>query len=109
LGNAIKFTPPNGTVSCTLRADASRVTVTIADTGSGMDEITQKHIFEKFYQGDPSHAGEGNGIGLTIVGRILVLCGGSIQLKSSPGMGSIFTVTLPTTVSGSNSPSGGNP
>ena len=109
LGNAIKLTPPNGTVSCTLRADASRVTVTIADTGSGMDEITQKHIFEKFYQGDPSHAGEGNGIGLTIVGRILVLCGGSIQLKSSPGMGSIFTVTLPTTVSGSNSPSGGNP
>ena len=98
LGNAVKFTPRGGTVSCTLRATGDRVTVTISDTGCGMDETTQKHIFEKFYQGDTSHTGDGNGIGLTIVGRILVLCGGSIQVESQPGMGSIFTVTLPVTV-----------
>lgn len=98
LGNAIKFTPPSGVLSCTLRKDPSHVTVTISDTGCGMDENTQKHIFEKFYQGDTSHAGDGNGIGLTIVGRIMVLCGGQIEVHSKPGMGSTFTVTLPVTV-----------
>ncbi len=98
LGNAVKFTPPSGTVSCTLRTENNRVVVTISDTGCGMDEATQQHIFEKFYQGDTSHTGDGNGIGLTIVGRILVLCGGSIRVDSQPGMGSTFTVTLPVTV-----------
>ena len=98
LGNAVKFTPHAGTVSCTLRARDNRVVVTISDTGCGMDEVTQQHIFEKFYQGDTSHTGDGNGIGLTIVGRILVLCGGSIHVESRPGMGSTFTVTLPVTV-----------
>ena len=97
LGNAVKFTPRGGTVSCTLRANRDAVTVTVSDTGCGMDENTQKHIFEKFYQGDPSHAGDGNGIGLTIVGRILVLCHGSVHVDSRPGMGSRFTVTLPVT------------
>jgi signal transduction histidine kinase len=69
-----------------------------------MDEGTQQHIFEKFYQGDPSHAGDGNGIGLTIVGRILFLCHGSVQVDSRPGMGSTFTVTLPVTCPGANEP-----
>lgn len=98
LGNAIKFTPYAGTVSCTLRQSADAVTVTVSDTGDGMSQEVIRHIFEKFYQGDPSHSGAGNGIGLTIVHRILVLCGGSIQVDSQPGMGSTFTVTLPVTV-----------
>ena len=98
LGNAVKFTPPSGTISCTLRKHSSHVTVTISDTGCGMDENTQNHIFEKFFQGDTSHTGDGNGIGLTIVGRILVLCGGRVEVNSEPGMGSTFTVTLPVTV-----------
>ena len=98
LSNAVKFTPRSGTVSCTLRADDSVVIFTLSDTGCGMDEHTQQHIFEKFYQGDTSHTGDGNGIGLTIVGRILVLCGGSIRVESRPGFGSTFTVTLPVTV-----------
>lgn len=97
-GNAIKFTPEGGTVSCTLRADKQQVTACISDTGIGMDEPTRRHIFEKFYQGDTSHAGDGNGIGLTIVGRILVLCGGHIEVESQPNQGSRFTVTLPVTV-----------
>ena len=93
--NAIKFTPRGGTVSCSLSATADRVTVTIADTGIGMDEETRRHIFDKFFQGDTSHAGAGNGIGLTIVSRILHLCGGSIDVESEPGQGSVFRVTLP--------------
>ena len=98
LGNAIKFTPEGGCITCALKNNSTAVTVTISDTGCGMDESTQKHIFEKFYQGDTSHTGDGNGIGLTIVGRILVLCGGRIDVQSKPDAGSTFTVTLPVTV-----------
>lgn len=96
--NAIKFTPHGGSISCSLKADEETVTVSISDTGIGMDENTQKHIFDKFYQGDTSHTGEGNGIGLTVVNRILVLCKGRIQVSSQPDKGSTFTVTLPVTV-----------
>lgn len=98
LSNAFKFTPQGGTVSCTLRATTEAVTVKVSDTGDGMDREVLCHIFDKFYQGDPSHTGAGNGIGLTIVGRILELCGGRIDVESTLGAGSVFTVTLPVTV-----------
>ncbi len=98
LSNAFKFTPKGGTVSCTLRVNTQNVTVVISDTGAGMSEDVRLHIFEKFYQGDSSHAEAGNGIGLTIVSRILELCGGRIQVDSAPGNGSTFTVILPVTV-----------
>ena len=94
-GNAIKFTPCGGTVSCSLHSDGHTVTVTVSDSGIGMDENTRRHIFDKFYQGDPSHTGDGNGIGLNIVSRILYLCKGSVTVESTIGHGSTFTVTLP--------------
>lgn len=94
-GNAIKFTPSNGKIGCTLRVTDEGAIVTVSDTGIGMSEEVRQHIFEKFYQGDRSHSGDGNGIGLTIVGRILVLCNGKITVDSTPGKGSTFTVTLP--------------
>ena len=96
--NAIKFTPEGGTVSCSLRSEPDHIIVEISDTGIGMTEETRCHIFDKFFQGDTSHTGDGNGIGLTIVSRILFLCKGSIDVKSKPGQGSTFTVTLPATV-----------
>ena len=96
--NAVKFTPAGGTISCTLRVEGDFVVVTVSDTGIGMTEDTRRHIFEKFYQGDTSHTGDGNGIGLTIVGRILELCKGRIAVDGAPGEGSTFTVTLPVTV-----------
>jgi signal transduction histidine kinase len=96
--NAIKFTPKGGCISCSLKADEQAVTVVISDNGIGMDEDTRRHIFDKFYQGDTSHTGDGNGIGLTIVSRILVLCKGKINVESEVGRGSRFTVTLPVTV-----------
>lgn len=96
--NAIKFTPRGGCISCSLKADGEAVTVVISDNGIGMDEDTRAHIFDKFYQGDTSHAGDGNGIGLTIVSRVLVLCKGKIEVESEVGAGSRFTVTLPVTV-----------
>ncbi len=97
-GNAIKFTPEGGTVTCALFADSQTVTIKINDTGIGMNEDTVRHIFDKFYQGDTSHTGDGNGIGLNIVSRILYLCGGSIKVESESGKGSTFIVTLPVTV-----------
>ncbi len=96
-GNAFKFTPDGGTVSCTLRQENNEAVVRIRDTGCGMSDEVRQRIFEKFYQGDASHSAAGNGIGLTIVSRILVLCGGSIEVESSPGGGSTFTVRLPLT------------
>jgi len=95
LGNAMKFTGEDGNISIALTESANFVNVTIADSGIGMDKKVQKHIFEKFYQGDPSRAGEGNGLGLPLVKRIIGLSGGDIKVKSTPGEGSIFSVQLP--------------
>lgn len=97
LGNAIKFTPNGGTVRCSLHKTDTHAVVTVSDTGMGMSDEVKARIFEKFYQGDHSHAMEGNGIGLTIVSRILVLCGGTVVVDSVLGEGSTFTVTLPLT------------
>lgn len=105
-GNAFKFTPDGGTVFCTLRQEKNEAVVRIRDTGCGMSDAVITRIFEKFYQGDTSHSSAGNGIGLTIVGRILVLCGGTIQVESSPGQGSTFTVRLPMTASDSSAKQG---
>ena len=99
-GNAIKFTPAGGTVSCSLTAHDTFITVSVHDTGIGMDENTKHHIFDKFYQGETSHTGDGNGIGLNIVSRILYLCGGTVSVESEIENGSTFTVTLPIIVPG---------
>ena len=95
LSNAVKFSPEGGTLSVTLRREGDFAAVTVRDSGPGMDEATRRRIFEKFYQGDTAHAAEGNGLGLSLVRRIVDLCQGSVEVKSAPGAGSAFTVRLP--------------
>ena len=77
-----------------LRKEQGRITVSVSDTGIGMDQETQRHIFDKFYRGSPYPDSRGNGLGLSIVRRAVELCGGQVQVFSRPGKGSTFTVTL---------------
>ena len=95
LDNAIKFSPEGSEITVTLQQTQDHISVTITDKGDGMTEEVQKHIFDKFYQGDPSRKSEGNGIGLALVKRIVELCHGSVTVTSAPGKGASFTVTLP--------------
>ena len=95
LDNAAKFSPEGGTVAVTLEETKNALTVRVADQGEGMDEETQRHIFEQFYQGDTSHTTQGNGLGLSMVQKVLELHGASVAVQSAPGQGSCFTVTLP--------------
>lgn len=95
MSNAIKFTPAGGKISMRLSKEGEATVFEIKDTGHGMSEEVKARIFEKFFQGDSSHATKGNGIGLNIVQRILTLAGGTIVVNSEQGEGSIFTVTLP--------------
>lgn len=97
LGNAIKFSPRDSKINIVANDIGDQISVAITDNGCGMDEETQQYIFNKFYQGDKSHSGEGNGLGLAIVQKILRLVGGEITVQSEFGKGSTFTVLLPKT------------
>jgi len=94
LSNAIKFSYENGIITVRLYEIGSVVKVKISDTGVGMSEEVQERIFEKFYKEDSAHSFEGSGLGLSLVKRIVDLCGGKIYVKSSLGRGSTFTIEL---------------
>lgn len=93
LDNAIKFSPNNGKIEIRMKQIGSGLAVKISDHGCGMSPETKEHIFDKFFQGDLSHSTRGNGLGLTIVKKIVELHNGSIIVHSSD-KGSTFEVIL---------------
>lgn len=94
LSNAFKFTDSGGKVSVTMITDENDLQVEVADTGCGMSAETGRHIFDKFYQADTSHAVQGNGLGLALVKRIIDIVEGDITVTSTEGRGSAFMVKL---------------
>ncbi|MGD8315225.1 MAG: ATP-binding protein [Syntrophobacterales bacterium] len=94
LDNALKYTPPEGTVTVSVNADNGQVAISISDTGVGISEDDLPHIFKRFYRCDISRAKGGTGLGLSLVQAIVHSHGGSVNATSRPGKGSTFTVTL---------------
>jgi len=92
ISNAVKFTPEGGTIGVSLKTEGNLVIVSVSDTGCGIRPEVGAHIFEKFYQGDTSHATQGNGLGLALVKRVVDILNGEISVQSIYGQGSTFTV-----------------
>ena len=98
IGNAVKYTPAGGTVSLRCSADERWIRVEIEDNGPGIPEDEQDKVFEKFYRGTENHSDQrGNGLGLAFAREIARLHGGDIDLQSTVGEGSVFTMRLPVT------------
>ncbi|MFN7928773.1 MAG: HAMP domain-containing sensor histidine kinase [Blastocatellia bacterium] len=97
LSNALKFTPPNGTVTITATQQEAFVIFTVADTGCGIPSEAQAHIFDKFIQLHPNRDDrtKGTGLGLTIVRHLVELHGGTVGVESVIEQGSRFSFSLP--------------
>jgi signal transduction histidine kinase len=102
LGNAVKFTSSGGNVSLRAEKAGDSVVVEVRDTGAGIAPEQLPHIFEKFYQADnqASASQRGTGLGLAIAKGIVEAHKGTITVESTPGVGTVFTLTLPLRVSG---------
>lgn len=95
LDNAVKFTPPKGRIFVTVRSEDGTVAASIGDTGIGIVETDQTHIFERFYRCDQSRSQPGFGLGLSFSRAVARAHGGDVVVSSKPGVGSTFTVKLP--------------
>jgi signal transduction histidine kinase len=96
LENAIRFSPVGETIDCSLEASDDAVTVTIRDMGPGIPEDEIPKLFRRFYQSPASRsAGNGAGLGLAIVERVVHLHGGTVGVESAPGLGAKFSFTVP--------------
>jgi len=92
--NAIKFTDKGGRVSLSLKGRGEFAEVCVTDTGCGISAEVGAHMFDKFYQGDTSHATQGNGLGLALVKRIVDITESDISVESEPDKGTSFTVRM---------------
>ena len=96
LDNALKYTSPPGKVGIALYAEAGRATLTVSDTGIGIDTAHLPYIFDRFYRADPSRSHvEGSGLGLSIARWIADLHRAEISVESKPMLGTQFKVSFP--------------
>ena len=95
LANACKYSPPGAPVSVRLVAAGNEVGVRVEDQGEGMDEETQRRIFDRFFRAEGKSAVAGTGLGMSIVKEILDIHGGRIEIASAPGVGTVVTLWLP--------------
>ena len=96
IGNAVKFSPENGTVRIRLVKKLGKILFTVEDEGPGIPEASIRHVFDKFYQADSVHKQEGSGLGLALVEKILKLENGRVTAENREAGGCMFTVTLRT-------------
>lgn len=95
LQNAIRHTPPDGTVRIEARRLPGALEIAVEDTGEGISPEALGRVFEPFWRGDPSRSGGGSGLGLALARRIVEALGGDITVESAPARGSRFAVVLP--------------
>ncbi|MBQ1089145.1 cell wall metabolism sensor histidine kinase WalK [Streptomyces sp. B93] len=95
--NALRHTPPGGTVTLAARPDGDSVVLEVADTGCGIGAADLPHIFDRFWRAEKSRSRRtgGSGLGLPIVRHLLAAHGGTVDVTSTPGAGSVFTLCLP--------------
>ena len=92
--NAVRYGKDGGKIKVALHRMGNRAVVSVQDDGIGISEENQKKVWERFYQADPSHGGEGSGLGLSMVKWIVEAHGGSVWLESELGKGSTFCFSL---------------
>jgi len=97
ISNALRYTPPQGSISVATKTDRASVTIEVADTGGGIAPEDLPHVFDRFYRADKSRAREsgGSGLGLAIAKSLVEAHGGSITVHSEAGRGTQFDVRLP--------------
>jgi two-component system, OmpR family, sensor kinase len=103
LDNAVKYTPAGGKVTVTAREENGWAALEVSDTGIGIPEDQLPLIFERFHRVDPSRTTAGAGLGLSIARQIAEAHGGRIEVESTPGEGSTFTLLLPKKLPGARS------
>ncbi len=95
LDNAAKYTDPGGEISVILSAHGRFFKLEVQDTGIGLSQYDQERIFDRFYRSDAARSSAGSGLGLAIAKQVVESWGGGISVRSTEGVGSTFTVTVP--------------
>lgn len=95
ISNAVKYSSPGSLVQVELNCGTQMITIRVRDTGIGIPEADQKHLFEDFFRASNVSSISGTGIGLTIVKRAVEAHGGTIEFESTEGAGTIFTINIP--------------
>jgi signal transduction histidine kinase len=100
VGNALRYTPPGGSVTLRCGVSGDEAVVTVADTGSGIAAEHLPHVFDRFWRAEKSRGGGGSGLGLAIARRIVLDHGGDISVRSREGHGTTFVLRLPLAAAG---------